>query len=90
MKVVDVYRDKVNCNLCGKLMTVNEYNRHYDKCLLIEYLVSTSKEHGENYTRADLEAYEHSSLIKMYFKYNPEDKEKIQKEIANVINQSNI
>lgn len=90
METVDVYRDKVNCNLCGKLMTINQYDRHYDRCLLLTYLVSTSKEYGENYTREDLESYEYSSLVKLYFKYNPEAKEKIQEEIANVIIQSNI
>lgn len=82
MSEIDIYRDKVNCNLCGKLMTINEYDRHYDKCLLLEYLVSVGKKNGDNYTREDLEVYEYSSLIKLYYKFNPEEREKDLRELG--------
>jgi hypothetical protein len=83
MEEIDIYKDKVNCNLCGKLMTVYEWERHYDKCLLLEYLVTMGKQSGENYTREDLEVYEYSSLIKLYYKYNPEEREKDLRELGN-------
>lgn len=72
MEEIDIYRDKVNCNLCGKLMTIYEWERHYDKCLMLGYLVSVAKSKGLDFTREDLEEYGMDSLNKLYDKYPPE------------------
>lgn len=34
----------VNCNLCHRLMSLDEYDRHYDKCLSTQYLIKRIKE----------------------------------------------
>ena len=82
MEEIDIYKDEIYCNLCGKPMTIYQYERHYDKCLLLGYLVSMGKRNGENYTRKDLEEFEYSSLIKLYYKYNPDEKEKDTRELG--------
>lgn len=69
---IDIYRDKVNCNFCGRLMTFYEYERHYDKCLDIEYLVSIAKQKGEAFTREDLENCRAEIIDKLLQKYPPE------------------
>lgn len=72
IEYVDIYKDKVNCNLCGRLMTIYEYDRHYDKCLDIEYLVSVAKQKGEEFTREDLENCTPTIIDKLLKKYPPE------------------
>ena len=72
IEYVDIYKDKVNCNLCGRLMTVYEYDRHYDKCLDIEYLVSIAKQKKEDYIRKDLENCRPAVIEKLLEKYPPE------------------
>lgn len=72
IEYVDIYKDKVNCNLCGRLMTVYEYDRHYDKCLDIEYLVSIAKQKREAYSRKDLENCRLAVIDKLLEKYPPE------------------
>lgn len=34
----------VNCNLCNKLMSLDDYDNHYDKCLSTKYLIKRIKE----------------------------------------------
>lgn len=40
IRYLDPDKDKVNCNLCGKYMYFNDYERHYDKCLSTKYLMN--------------------------------------------------
>ena len=34
----------VNCNLCNKLMQLDQYDNHYDKCLSTKYLIKRIEE----------------------------------------------
>lgn len=34
----------INCNLCHKLMSLEEYDNHYDRCLSTKYLIKRIKE----------------------------------------------
>ena len=61
----------VNCNLCGKLMSLQEYDDHYSRCLDIQYLVSVAKQKGEEYTREDLEQCRPEVINKLLDKYPP-------------------
>ena len=61
----------VNCNLCGKLMSLQEYDDHYSRCLDIQYLVSVAKQKGEEYTREDLEQCRPEVIDKLLNKYPP-------------------
>lgn len=61
----------VNCNLCGKLMSLQEYDDHYGRCLDIQYLVSVAKQKGEEYTREDLEQCRPEVIDKLISKYPP-------------------
>jgi len=63
----------VNCNLCGRSMSLKEYDSHYDKCLSIEYLLHQGKEKGENITREDLENCRADVLNRLYEKYKPQE-----------------
>lgn len=71
VEYVDIYKDQVNCNLCGKLMTIYEYENHYEKCMDIEYLVSVAKEKGEEFGREDLEDCRRDVIEKLMNKYPP-------------------
>ena len=59
----------ISCQLCGKWMPLGDYDSHYDRCLTIEYLVSTLKD--RNATREELERYSNDVLNKLYYKYEP-------------------
>lgn len=61
----------VRCNLCGREMYYSEYERHYGKCLDIEYLVSIAKQKGEYYTREDIEDCKQEVIDKLLAKYPP-------------------
>lgn len=61
----------VSCNLCGKLMSIQEYDDHYGRCLDIQYLVSVAKQKGEEYTREDLEQCRPEVINKLLGKYPP-------------------
>lgn len=61
----------VNCNLCGKWMSLQEYDNHYDRCLDIQYLLSVAKQRGENFTREDLEICKPEIIDKLIAKYPP-------------------
>ena len=61
----------VSCNLCGKWMSLQEYDVHYGRCLDIQYLVSVAKQKGEEYTREDLEQCMTDVINKLIEKYPP-------------------
>lgn len=43
-KALREHNYSVNCNLCHKLMSLDEYDRHYDRCLSTKYLIKRIKE----------------------------------------------
>lgn len=61
----------VSCNLCGKWMSLQEYDAHYGRCLDIQYLLSVAKQKGEEYTREDLENCRSEVIDKLLNKYPP-------------------
>ena len=63
----------VNCNLCGREMSLKEYDNHYDRCLSITYLLSQAKQKGEDITRKDLENCREDVLNRLYEKYKPQE-----------------
>lgn len=63
----------VECNLCHKFMPLEEYERHYDHCLDIQYLSNVAKQKGESYTRTDLENCTQAVLDKLLMKYPPNE-----------------
>lgn len=70
-KATDTYY--VTCNLCQRLMTLEEYDSHYDKCLSIEYLAAKSKSVETPISREQLEDTRLEVLNKLYEKYKPEE-----------------
>ena len=71
VRVFNPETDRVNCNLCGKLMTLDYYERHYDKCLDIQYLMSIAKQQGKDLPREDLEGAKPEVIRKLMEKYKP-------------------
>ncbi len=63
----------VACNLCGKWITLQEYDSHYDKCLDIEYLLDVARQKGEIFTREDLENYKQDVIDRLLKKYEPKE-----------------
>lgn len=63
----------IQCNLCGRWMNLINYDRHYDKCLDIQYLVDIAKQKGEQYTREDLENCKKGIIEKLLEKYPPKE-----------------
>lgn len=44
IKLVDRYKDIVECNICRKWMTLDRYETHYDKCMSTQYLIHRIKQ----------------------------------------------
>lgn len=63
----------ISCNLCGKWMSLQEYDEHYGRCLDIQYLESVAKQKGENFSRKDLENCKEEVIDKLLKKYPPEE-----------------
>jgi hypothetical protein len=63
----------IQCNLCGRWMDLTTYDRHYDRCLDIQYLVSIAKQKGEELTREDLENCKAGVIEKLLEKYPPKE-----------------
>lgn len=61
----------VSCNLCGKWMSLDQYDSHYDKCLDIQYLMSIAKQQGKDLPREDLESAKPEVIKKLMEKYEP-------------------
>lgn len=61
----------VACNLCGKWMSLEEYDSHYDKCLDIQYLIGIAKQQGKDLPREDLESAKPEIIRKLMEKYEP-------------------
>lgn len=64
----------VDCNLCGKTMTLEEYDKeHYKKCLLIKSLIPILKARGEDVDYNKLDEYNYETLDRVWDKYNPQN-----------------
>lgn len=63
----------VECNLCHRWMTLEEYDEHYERCLDIQYLEYVAKVKGEEFTRKDLENCRQDVIQKLLKKYPPEE-----------------
>ena len=63
----------IECNLCHKWMTPEEYDIHYEKCLDIQYLENVAKQKGEKFSRKDLENCKEEVIDKLLKKYPPEE-----------------
>ena len=61
----------VECNLCHRWMSLDEYDSHYGKCLDIEYLENIAKQKGEVFTREDLENQPDRIIQALLSKYPP-------------------
>ena len=61
----------VSCNLCGKWMSLEDYDKHYDKCLDIQYLIGIAKQQGKNLPREDLEGAKPDVIKRLMEKYKP-------------------
>lgn len=71
IRTIDYENDKVECNLCHRWMSLDEYDSHYGKCLDIEYLENIAKQKGEVFTREDLENCKQAIIDKLLDKYPP-------------------
>ena len=61
----------VECNLCHRWMPFEEYERHYERCLDIQYLVNIAKQKGLNLTREELENQRNEVIVGLLNKYPP-------------------
>lgn len=61
----------VECNLCHRWISIQDYEDHYSKCLDITYLVDVAKQKGEEYTREDLENCTDKVIERLISKYPP-------------------
>lgn len=66
---------QVCCNLCKKWMDVKEYERHYGRCLDIEYLIGQSEKVGKSMSRIELSKLPQTQIQALYEKYKPNLKE---------------
>lgn len=62
----------IECNLCHRWMSLEEYDNHYGKCLDTEYLIGVAKKQGKELPREDLESAKPEILNKLLQKYAPE------------------
>lgn len=59
----------VNCNLCKKPMTLENYNKHYDRCCSIHYLLQIMKSQGIKIEYKDLASLNDNKFNAIYEKY---------------------
>lgn len=60
---------RIDCQLCHKFMTLDEYNNHYSKCLSINYLLMIFKNKDMNVSREELENLDEKTFRGVYEKY---------------------
>lgn len=66
----------IRCNLCGNEMRLSEYEKsHYNKCLVITALLPVLKAKGDNVSYEILNAYDISTLEKVFDKYHKSTKD---------------
>ena len=65
----------IQCNLCGRWISLEQYDAHYGRCLDIEYLESVAKQKGEKFRRVDLEECKQEVIDRLLAKYPPKQKE---------------
>lgn len=63
----------VFCNLCGKKMTLTDYNKHYGRCLQVQTLWKKTIQIGNEIPREDIEQYGDDILDKLEEKYIPDN-----------------
>jgi hypothetical protein len=61
----------IECNLCHRWISIQDYDDHYSKCLDITYLVDVAKQKGEEYSREDLENCTDKVIERLISKYPP-------------------
>ena len=62
----------VECNLCHRWMSLEEYEEHYGKCLDIQYLLSVAKQKHFKTSREELENQKSGVIENLIKKYPPE------------------
>lgn len=78
---------KIDCQLCHRFMTLEEYNNHYSKCSSVTYLLKIFEKRDMNVSREELENLDEKTFRGVYEKYkeNPPRKEEIYKTIENAL-----
>lgn len=69
---------KMDCQLCHKFMTLDEYNNHYSKCSSITYLLTLFKKRDMNVSREELENLDEKTFKGVYEKYREHHSRKIE------------
>lgn len=83
------YEYIVNCNLCGKEMSLEEYEAHYEICLSIKTLQKWIKEkNGTDVTYDELASLDRATFEKVYKKYEVNENQEL-KNVLNKMNKSN-
>ena len=60
----------IECNLCGRTMTLSRYNNdHYDRCSSINYLLRNFKKKNMNVSREELESLSNEKFNDIYEEY---------------------
>ncbi len=78
---------KIDCQLCHRFMTLEEYNNHYSGCLSVTYLLKIFKKRDMNVSREELESLDEKTFRGVYEKYkeNQPRKAEIYKTIENTL-----
>ena len=64
----------IQCNLCGEWMPLSFYDdKHYDKCLSINYLLNKMSKKGINVKYSDLSELEDYKFNKIYDQYKEDE-----------------
>ena len=72
---------KIDCQLCHRFMSLDEYDNHYSKCSSVTYLLSVFKKKNMNVTREELEKLDDESFNRLYNKYPPRPARELYKDI---------
>lgn len=75
----------VRCNLCGRELYLAEYDKHYEKCLLIKALIPILKSKGEDVSYEILDEHDFTVLDKVWDKYNQPKKQDLKETLKNIV-----
>lgn len=67
----------VDCRLCNKIIGLSKYDKHYGRCLTIEFIMMKLKEEGKDVLREEIEKCKDDVLERLYQKYNKFDRKDI-------------
>lgn len=78
----DLNKILIDCPLCKKTFKYTDFNRHYDKCLLIKCIINVEKKDGREVKYDELNKCSYNQLRDMYDRINPLKIDEVKRKVG--------